>query len=59
MDEATKAMYEYLTKLRDGGTINMWGASCQLQEEFELDQYKAKEVHLAWMDWCKKTIKEN
>ena len=59
MDEATKAMYEYLTKLRDGGTINMWGASCHLQEEFELDQYKAKEVHLEWMEWCRQTAKEN
>jgi len=37
----------------------MWGASCQLQEEFELDQYKAKDVLLAWMEWCRQTAKEN
>ena len=59
MDDETTTMYEYLTELRDSGEMNMWGAAKELEEEFELDQYKAKEVHLAWMDWCRKTTKEN
>ena len=55
MDEETKAMYEYLTILRDGGTINMWEASSYLEKKFGIDTYTAKPVLLTWMELCKQT----
>ena len=58
MDETSKSMYEYLTKLRDKGTTNMWGASSYLEKKFGIDRYKAKDVLLAWMEWCRQTKKE-
>lgn len=59
MDDEKTTMYEYLTELRDSGEMNMWGAAKELEREFGLHRYKAKDVLLAWMEWCRQTAKEN
>ena len=42
--------FEYLTDLRDGGTINMMGAPRELEYEFGLDRAEAREVFSKWCE---------
>jgi len=42
-------VYEFLDDLRELGTVNMFGATLDLQEEFGLDRPMAKELLLDWM----------
>ena len=43
-------VFDYLTEIRDGGSINMMGASTYLQDEFGFDRRTAR---AALMDWMK------
>jgi hypothetical protein len=43
-----KEYFSYLDALRDGGTINMFGAPQHLQEAFGLSKEEAKEIFFAW-----------
>ena len=45
-----KEYFEFLTDLRDGGTINLMGAPRELQHKFGLDKAEAREV---FSKWCK------
>lgn len=45
-----KEYFEFLTDLRDGGTINMMGAPRELQHRFGLSRVEAREV---FSEWCK------
>ena len=45
-----KEYFEFLTDLRDGGTINMMGAPRELQCKFGLSKVEAREV---FTKWCK------
>ena len=49
-DEIMKDYFEYLTELRDGGTMNMMWAPTMLQVDFDLDKKEAREV---FSKWCK------
>ena len=42
--------FEFLTDLRDGGTINMMGAPRELQHEFGLSKVEAREVFTKWRE---------
>ena len=41
-------MFIFLDKLRDSGTINMFGAPKVLEESFGLSKKEAREVFKAW-----------
>ena len=45
--------FEYLTELRDSGTMNMMGAPRELQHEFGLDRVEAREVFSKWCESLK------
>jgi len=51
-DNDTK-YFEYLEKLREGGTINMFGAPPYLQREFGLDKDEALAVWTRWTETYK------
>jgi hypothetical protein len=53
-DELKQSIYEYLTELRDGGGINMWGAGPYLMERFGLDRHQARDMFLEWTEHCRK-----
>ena len=40
--------FEYLTELRDGGTMNMMWAPTMLQADFDLDKKEAREIFSKW-----------
>ena len=42
--------FEYLTDLRDGGTMNMMGAPRELEYAFGLDRAEAREVFSKWCE---------
>jgi len=42
-------VYEFLDDLRELGTVNMFGATLDLQEEFGFDRPMAKELLSDWM----------
>ena len=42
--------FEYLTELRDGGTMNMMWAPTMLQADFDLSVKESREV---FSKWCK------
>ena len=42
--------FAYLDKLRDSGVTNMFGAGEYLEQEFDMDRNRAREVLQAWMD---------
>ena len=42
--------FDYLTDLRDSGTMNMMGAPRELQDEFGLDRVEAREVFSKWCE---------
>ena len=41
--------YEFLNQLRDMGTVNMFGATLDLQEEFGFDRPTARALLKDWM----------
>lgn len=42
--------FEFLTELRDGGTMNMMGAPRELQYEFGLDKTEARKIFKLWTE---------
>jgi len=42
-------VYEFLNQLRDMGTVNMFGATLDLQEEFGFDRPTARALLKDWM----------
>ena len=42
--------FEFLDDLRDSDTVNMFGASVDLREEFGLDKIEARKILGQWMD---------
>ena len=42
--------FEYLTNLRDGGTMNMMWAPTMLQSRFDLSVKESREVFQKWCD---------
>ena len=46
----TEEQLTYLDDLREGGSINMFGAAPILQEEFDLTKMEAKELLKYWME---------
>lgn len=54
-DPAMKKYFDYLNRLRDSGTTNMFGAVPYLKREFQelrFDNARAREVLTAWMNRC-------
>ena len=45
--------FEYLTELRDGGSINMMWAPTMLQADFDLDKKEAREIFSKWCESLK------
>tara|TARA_B100000519_G_scaffold35842_1_gene25663 strand:- start:389 stop:568 length:180 start_codon:yes stop_codon:yes gene_type:complete len=45
--------FEYLTELRDGGTMNMMWAPTMLQADFDLDKKEARDVFAKWCESLK------
>ena len=45
--------FEYLTELRDGGTMNMMWAPTMLQADFDLSVKESREVFSKWCDSLK------
>jgi hypothetical protein len=43
--------FEFLNRLREGGTTNMYGASPILAFAFDLPKHEASKILLEWMDW--------
>jgi hypothetical protein len=41
--------FEFLDDLRESGTVNMFGASVDLREEFNLDKQEARKILSKWM----------
>ena len=50
-------MFNYLTRLRDSGKMNMWGASDTIMKTFGLKRDDAKDILIDWMLWCKGEVK--
>lgn len=48
-DPGMQQYYDYLDKLRDSGTTNMFGAGQYLQNQFGLDRQAAKRILQQWM----------
>ena len=58
MDEKSKTIvFNYLTRLRDSGKMNMWGASDTIMKTFGLERDDAKDILIDWMLWCKGEVK--
>ena len=45
--------FEYLTDLRDSGTMNMMWAPTMLQADFDLDKKEAREIFSKWCESLK------
>jgi hypothetical protein len=45
-------MFIFLDKLRDSGTINMFGAPKVLEESFGLSKRESIKVFKAWAEYC-------
>ena len=43
-------VYEFLDELRESGTVNMFGASSDLQDEFGFDKSTCRSVLSDWMN---------
>jgi hypothetical protein len=54
MSQFNQEVNAFLTKLRDTGKINMFGAGPYLMAEFALSRAEAKTVLLDWMNSTKK-----
>jgi len=48
-DESAEYYFDYLTKLRDSGVTNMFGAGSYLQAEFGVDKQTARQILAKWM----------
>tara|TARA_Y100001937_G_scaffold65336_1_gene89362 strand:+ start:208 stop:426 length:219 start_codon:yes stop_codon:yes gene_type:complete len=44
-----KVVYEFLDELRESGTVNMFGASSDLQDEFGFDKSTCRSLLSDWM----------
>ena len=42
--------FTFLDRLRESGTINMFGAGQVLETAFDLDKREARKILVAWMD---------
>ena len=40
----------YLDELRDGGSVNMYGATSLLAQHLDIDKYKAKDIWKLWIE---------
>jgi hypothetical protein len=49
MEAELLEQYKYLVRLRDRGTVNMFGADECLQKVFGLDRREAPKVLMDWM----------
>jgi hypothetical protein len=49
MEAELLEQYKYLVRLRDRGTVNMFGADEYLQKAFGLDRREAPKVLIDWM----------
>lgn len=54
MKHTTEEINEFLTLLRDMGSINMWGAVPYLEDRFDMTRNEAKAALFAWMEECRK-----
>ena len=43
-------VYEFLDELRESGTVNMFGASSDLQDEFGFDKSTCRSLLSDWMN---------
>ena len=50
MNEYMQEYFEFLTNLRDGGTMNMMGAPRELQLNFGLNKADARDVFQKWCE---------
>lgn len=41
--------FVYLDELRESGRVSMFGASANLQDDFDLDRIEAKAILVEWM----------
>ena len=49
IDDKTVDAFTFLDKLREGSDTNMWGASIDLAEQFDLRKETSKKLLTAWM----------
>ena len=56
MKHTNEEINEYLTLLRDMGSINMWGAVPYLEDQFDMSKAEAKAALFAWMEECRKGV---
>ena len=57
-ENVDKKYSDFLTALRDSGTVNMFGAAPHLQAEFGLDKREAREILANWMRSFKESLQE-
>ena len=57
-ENVDKKYSDFLTALRDSGTVNMFGAAPHLQAEFGLDKREAREILANWMKSFKESLQE-
>lgn len=50
--------FKYLFDLQQGGKTNMFGAGAFLEDAFNLDRNKSKEILLFWMEYYEEIAKE-
>ena len=48
-DTVRELVYEFLDDLRESGTVNMFGAALDLEEEFGFDRSMSKDLLTDWM----------
>ena len=53
MNEYMQEYFEFLSDLRDGGSMNMMGAPRELEHEFGLNKTDAREVFSKWCESLK------
>ena len=58
-NESAEYYFDYLTKLKDSGVTNMFGAGSYLQAEFGLDKSTARTILAKWMQSFSENVDEN
>ena len=48
--EFEKSVFKFLDELRDSGTTNMFGATLDVEKEFDLEKRHAKNLLTKWME---------
>lgn len=48
-DGKMETYFFFLNRLRDSGSVNMFGAAVVLQEVFDVDRKEAQRILLEWM----------